>query len=236
MDIAIPLFDKMTALDAVGPYEVLWRLPDVRVHFVGERIGPIESDRPLKLMVDNLYDELPDPDILLVPGGYHIAEMQNDKALVEWVQTADKTSTWTTSVCTGAFVLGAAGLLGGKKATTHWAARRGLAQFGATYEHERVVMDGKIVTGAGVSAGIDMALTLASLIAGREIAEATQLAIEYDPKPPFDTGDFATAPAEIVTLAGELSQYDQHLGPKPVPVPAAPPAPGPDPADPPAAA
>src|SRR6478672_1573297 len=107
MDIAIPLFDKMTALDAVGPYEVLWRLPDVKVHFVGERVGPIESDRPLKLVVDAPYDELPTPDVVLVPGGFHVDDMVSDQALIEWIQHADKTSTWTTSVCTGALVLGA---------------------------------------------------------------------------------------------------------------------------------
>jgi transcriptional regulator GlxA family with amidase domain len=224
MDIAIPLFDKMTALDAVGPYEVLWRLPDVKVHFVGANIGPIESDRPLKLVVDDLYDELPDPDVVLVPGGFHVDEMTKDEALIEWVQTADKTSTWTTSVCTGALVLGAAGLLEGKKATTHWAVTDMLAQYGAIFEDERVVVDGKVVTGAGVSAGIDMALTLAALISGDDIAEAAQLAIQYDPQPPFNTGSPHTAPQDIVTLARQLSAYDQHLGPKPEPPAPPPPA------------
>ncbi len=217
MDVAIPLFDKMTALDAVGPYEVLWRLPDVKVHFVGERIGPIESDRPLRLVVDEPYDALPAPDVVLVPGGFHVDDMVSDQALVEWIQHADKTSTWTTSVCTGALVLGAAGLLEGKNATTHWATKDMLAQYGATYVTERVVVDGKIVTGAGVSAGIDMALTLAGIISGEAIAEAVQLDIEYDPKPPYNTGSLATAPPEIVQLAREVTLYDQNLGPPPVP-------------------
>jgi transcriptional regulator GlxA family with amidase domain len=217
MDVAIPLFDKMTALDAVGPYEVLWRLPDVKVNFVGGQVGPIESDRPLKLVIDYTYDELPAPDVVLVPGGFHVDDMVGDKALIEWIQHADKTSTWTTSVCTGALVLGAAGLLEGKNATTHWATRDMLAQYGATYVTERVVVDGKIVTGAGVSAGIDMALTLAGLISGTAIAEAVQLDIEYDPKPPYNTGSLATAPPEIVQLAREVTLYDQNLGPPPVP-------------------
>jgi transcriptional regulator GlxA family with amidase domain len=224
MDIAIPLFDKMTALDAVGPYEVLWRLPDVTIHFVGERIGPIQTDRPLKLMVDDLYDELPNPDVVLVPGGFHIDEMMKDEPLVEWVKTADKTSTWTTSVCTGAFVLGAAGLLRGKRVTTHWGPSASIRRFGATYVDERVVIDGKVITGAGVSAGIDMALTLASILCGDEIAEAVQLAIQYDPKPPFDAGSPTSAGPEIMKLSGELSDYDQHRGPAP-PVHPHPPAP-----------
>jgi transcriptional regulator GlxA family with amidase domain len=216
VDIAIPLFDRMTALDAVGPYEVLWRLPDVEIRFVGSRIGPVQSDRPLKLVVDNLYDQYPTPDIVLVPGGFHGDAMMNDTALVEWVKHAHETSTWTTSVCTGALVLGKAGVLHGKKATTHWAVRPSLVQFGATPVAERVVVDGKVMTGAGVSAGIDMALTLAALIAGKEMAEAIQLSIEYDPKPPFHTGSIESAPPEIVQLQGELAAFDQHEGPAPV--------------------
>ena len=221
MKVAIPLFQKMTALDAVGPYEVLWRLPDVTVQFVGPGVGPITSDRPLQLVVDTTYEQLPDPDIVLVPGGYHVGSMVTDEALLEWVKAADATSTWTTSVCTGALVLGAAGLLEGKNATTHWAVRDMLAQYGATYVAERVVTDGKVMTGAGVSAGIDMALTLAAELAGTEIAEAAQLDIEYAPKPPFDTGSLDTAPPAIVELARELTAYDQGLAPAPTPPAAA---------------
>jgi transcriptional regulator GlxA family with amidase domain len=177
MEIAIPLFDRMTALDAVGPYEVLWRLPGVEVRFVGQRVGPIQSIRPLKL--------------------------------------AHETSKWTTSVCTGALVLGKAGVLQGKRATSHWVVRKGLVRFGATPVAERVVVDGKVITAAGVSAGIDMALTLAALIAGEDMAKAIQLAIEYDPKPPFHTGSLESAPPEIVQLSGQLSAFDLGLGPAP---------------------
>jgi transcriptional regulator GlxA family with amidase domain len=215
VDVAIPLFERMTALDAVGPYEVLWRVPDVYVRFVGTRPGPIVTDRPLQLVVADPFDALPSPEIVLVPGGFNVRNMVNDRPLVNWVRKAHETSTYTTSVCTGAFVLGAAGVLNGLDATTHWAARDGLAQYGATYVPERVVVQGKVITGAGVSAGIDMALRLAAMIAGDDIAKAIQLDIEYDPEPPFDTGSLAKAPQEIIDLASSVTLFDQGLGPQP---------------------
>lgn len=209
MQIAIPLFQKMTALDAVGPYEVLWRLPEVEVKFVGTEVGPVESDRPLKLCVDYTYDDVPSPDVVLVPGGYHVDLMVADEPLVNWVKKAHETSRWTTSVCTGALVLGAAGVLQDKWATTHWAARGMLPTYGAKYLPQRVVTEGKVVTAAGVSSGIDMALTLAAMICGEQIAKAVQLDIEYAPQPPFDTGSITTAPIDVIALAGWVTQYDQ---------------------------
>lgn len=209
MEIAIPLFEKMTALDAVGPYEVLWRLPEVEVKFVGTAVGPIESDRPLRLCVDYTYDEVPSPDVVLVPGGYHVDDMVADDPLVSWVKKAHETTRWTTSVCTGALVLGAAGLLEGKWATTHWGARGMLANYGAQYLPQRVVTQDKIVTAAGVSSGIDMALTLAALISDEQIAQAVQLAIEYHPQPPYDTGSITTASPEVIALARWVTEYDQ---------------------------
>jgi transcriptional regulator GlxA family with amidase domain len=232
MDVAIPLFPKMTALDAVGPYEVLWRVPGVNVRFVGDAPGAIESDRPLRLCVDYAYADWKKPDIVLVPGGFHVDDMVADAPLVEWVKEAHETTTWTTSVCTGALVLGAADVLRGKWATTHWAARDSLASYGAQYLPQRVVVEGKVVTAAGVSSGIDMALTLAALIAGDDVAKAIQLDIEYDPQPPFDAGSLTKAAIDTIALARAVTLFDQGLGPWPPSRPDAPGAPGADPAGP----
>jgi transcriptional regulator GlxA family with amidase domain len=201
MDIAIPLFDRFTALDAIGPYETLSRLPGARVTFVAAEPGPIATDnRMLRIVAERSLDDLPRPDIVVVPGGIGSREMMNDTALISWVRTAHETSDWTCSVCTGSLVLGAAGLLDGLEATTHWMAMETLASTGARPTGRRVVEQGKIITAAGVSAGIDMGLTLAAKIAGDDVAQAIQLGIEYDPQPPFDAGSPEKAPDHVVAI------------------------------------
>jgi putative intracellular protease/amidase len=201
MDIAIPIFDRITALDAIGPYEVLSRLPGTTVRFVAERAGPVRTDNGmLGLIADASLDDVPAPEIVLVPGGFGTRALLGGGPLLDWVRRAHETSQWTTSVCTGSLVLGAAGILRGLEATTHWSVLGMLADFGATPVERRVVEQGKVITAAGVSAGIDMALTLAARLAGDRVAQAIQLAIEYDPQPPFNSGSLRTAPAEVVAL------------------------------------
>jgi transcriptional regulator GlxA family with amidase domain len=201
MDIAIPLFDRFTALDAVGPYETLSRLPGARVTFVAAEPGPVLTDnRMLSLVAERALADLPHPDIVVVPGGIGTRAMMNNAELVDWVRVAHETTQWTCSVCTGSLVLGAAGLLDGLEATTHWMAMDTLASTGALPTGRRVVQQGKIITAAGVSAGIDMGLTLAARIAGDTVAQAIQLGIEYDPQPPFDSGSPEKAPAEVVEI------------------------------------
>lgn len=199
MRIALLIFDGLTALDAVGPYEVLSRLPGAEVSFVAGRPGPQRTDTgALALHADRGFAELTDPEVVLVPGGPGNRELLGDEEVLEWLRGADRASTWTTSVCTGSLVLGAAGLLEGRRATCHWLYRDALAAYGAEPTAERVVEDGKLITAAGVSAGIDMALTLAARIGGAEVAQAIQLGIEYDPRPPFDAGSPERAPEQLV--------------------------------------
>ena len=206
MRIAIVIFDRLTALDAVGPYEVLSRLPGAELHFVAKEPGLKRTDTgALGLAADKALYELADPDVLLVPGGEGNRPMLDDDEVLEWVRGAHEGSEWTTSVCTGALVLAAAGILDGKRATTHWAFMDRLGELGAEPVSERVVEDGKVMTAAGVSAGIDMALTLAARIAGEEVAKAIQLGIEYDPEPPFDSGSPEKAPPELIELARRAS-------------------------------
>jgi transcriptional regulator GlxA family with amidase domain len=201
MDIAIPLFDRFTALDAIGPYETLSRLPGARVTFLAAEPGPVLTDnRMLSLVAERALADLTNPEIVVVPGGIGTRAVMNDAELVDWVRTAHETTQWTCSVCTGSLVLGAAGLLDGLEATTHWMAMDTLASTGALPTGRRVVEQGKIVTAAGVSAGIDMGLTLAARIAGDTVAQAIQLGIEYDPQPPFDSGSPEKAPAEVVEI------------------------------------
>jgi putative intracellular protease/amidase len=201
MRIAIPLYEQFTALDAVGPYEVLSRIPGAEVVFVAEKPGPYSTDTgALTMVADMAFSEVDSCDVLVVPGGPGTREIMGDVALADWVRRMHETTTWTTSVCTGSLLLGAAGLLDGLDATTHWAAVDLLESLGAHYVPERVVFQGKIVTAAGVSSGIDMALTLVAEIAGPEVAQAIQLSIEYDPQPPFDTGSVAKAPQATVDL------------------------------------
>jgi putative intracellular protease/amidase len=209
MQIAIALFDRFTALDAVGPYEVLSRLPGARVDFVAAEPGIYATDtRMLRLSVERSYADVPSPDVLLFPGGIGTRALMHDEPTLDWVRKVHATSRYTTSVCTGALVLGAAGLLDGLDATTHWMSRPLLAGLGARAVQARVVEQGKIVTAAGVSAGIDMALTLADRIAGPEVAQAIQLGIEYDPQPPFDAGTPEKAPREIVDIVAAIERAE----------------------------
>jgi putative intracellular protease/amidase len=200
--IAIPIFDGLTALDAIGPYEVLSRLPDARVEFAALEPGVKRTDNGmLALTAERALDELPHPDVIVMPGGHGTRALMHDDRMLDWVRAAHETSRFTTSVCTGSLVLGAAGILDGLEATTHWAVLDTLGRLGPVPVTRRVVEQGKVITAAGVSSGIDMALTLAARIAGEDVARAIQLAIEYDPEPPFDSGSIAKAPPEIVALA-----------------------------------
>jgi putative intracellular protease/amidase len=219
MNIAIVLYDRFTALDAIGPYEVLSRLPDASVAFVAAEAGPVRTDNGmLTLLAERSLAQTPEPDIVLVPGGPGEVVQRAGGAVLDWLRQADRTSTWTTSVCTGSLILAAAGLLEGKRATSHWLALDELGRLGAQPVAERVVFDGKLVTAAGVSAGIDMALTLAASVAGETVAQAIQLGIEYDPQPPFDAGSPQKAPAEVVELLRNLSRFDtEKQGPLAVP-------------------
>jgi transcriptional regulator GlxA family with amidase domain len=208
MNTAILLYDGFTALDAIGPYEVLSRLPGSRVTFVAAETGPVRTDnRMLAIDADAELADLPAPDVVLVPGGPGEVAARAGGPALDWLRAAHKTSTWTTSVCTGSLILAAAGLLDGRRATGHWLAMDKLRELGAHAVAERFVFDGKIVTAAGVSAGIDMALALAARIAGDDVAQAIQLGIEYDPHPPFDAGSPDTAPPDIVALLRANSRF-----------------------------
>lgn len=199
MQVAIVLYPRFTALDAIGPYEVLGRLPGTEVVFVAEDPGLVSSDLG-GLTVDVVAGlaDVPAPDVVLVGGGPGQADQMADGPLHEWLRSVDRTSAWTTSVCTGTLVLAAAGLLEGRRATTHWGALQQLGGLGVTPSEERVVFDGKYASAAGVSAGIDMALTLAGRLTDDEEAQAVQLIIEYAPEPPYDSGSTRTAPAALV--------------------------------------
>ncbi|WP_328951594.1 DJ-1/PfpI family protein [Streptomyces sp. NBC_00184] len=200
MQIAIVLFDRFTALDAVGPYEMLSRAPGAETVFVAESAGAVRNDSggSLALVADRTLDDVPAPDLVIVPGGPGQSAQMDNQTLLGWLRRVDATSTWTTSVCTGSLLLGAAGLLRGRRATSHWLALDTLKEYGAEPTGERVVTDGKYVTAAGVSSGIDMGLTLLGRIAGDEHAQAVQLLAEYDPQPPYDTGSPEKAPAAMV--------------------------------------
>ena len=205
MQIACFLFDGITALDIVGPYEVLQRLPEADVRFVAKQAGEIRTDNKfLALVADHSIDEITEPDVVVVPGGFATRALEHDEETLDWIRTVDANTTWTTSVCTGSMLLAAAGLLEGKEATSHWASLPRLADYGAIPTGRRVVEQGKIITAAGVSSGIDMGLTLAAKIAGDEFAQAVQLGIEYDPQPPFDAGSVEKAPDHIVELLANM--------------------------------
>lgn len=197
MNIAFLLYDKMTCLDLTGPHEVLARLPGATAHRVARAVGPIVTDIGMTLHADKALTEMPAPDLLVVPGA-SVVEAACDDETLAWVRGAHDSATWTMSVCTGSLILGRAGLLKGKRATTHWAAMEQLRALGAEPVSERVVRDGDILTTAGVSAGIDGALTLTAELMGPMVAQALQLGIEYDPAPPFDAGSPAKAPPELV--------------------------------------
>jgi putative intracellular protease/amidase len=201
MQIAIPLYDRFTALDAVGPYEVLSRLPDSQLTFVGYEVGPVRTDNErLAMHVDAVFEDIPEPEVFVVPGGWGTRALLDDERILSWIRHAHEHSEWTTSVCTGSLLLGAAGVLDGLEATSHWLELDSLAEYGAQPTGRRVVEQGKVITAAGVSSGIDMGLVLAARIAGPEVAQAIQLGIEYDPQPPFDSGSVEKAPKEIIEL------------------------------------
>lgn len=201
MEIAIPIFDGLTALDAIGPYEVLSRLPGATVTFAALEPGPKRTENGmLAVSADRALAELPHPDVIVVPGGFGTRVLMRDESMLAWLREAHAHSTWTTSVCTGSLLLAAAGILDGLEATTHWLQMELLAEHGARPVSRRIVEQGKVLTAAGVSAGIDMALLLAARIAGEDLARAIQLGIEYDPEPPFPGGSPDTSPPEIVEL------------------------------------
>jgi transcriptional regulator GlxA family with amidase domain len=200
--IAIPLFPRFTALDAVGPYEVLQRIPSFDITFVGHDRGEVRSENGmLGLTVDATFEEVPEPDVVVFPGGVGTRTLQHDEHVLGWVRRAHAGTRYTTSVCTGSLVLGAAGLLKGLTATTHWACYGELAAHGAEPAAQRVVehLDRRLITAAGVSSGIDMALRLTELLVDRTAAEAAQLMIEYDPQPPFDCGSVAKSDDAVMT-------------------------------------
>jgi transcriptional regulator GlxA family with amidase domain len=206
MQIAILIFEKLTALDAIGPYEVLRSVPGWEVKFVGPAKGPVRTDSgALGLSADFALDEVTEADIVLVPGGEGNRPLLRDEAVLSWLRGIDEGTRWTTSVCTGSLVLGAAGLLEGRRATSHWAFLEQLREFGAEPVGGRYVEDGKVVTAAGVSAGIDMALHLVGREVGPEVAQSIQLGIEYDPQPPFDAGSPGKAPDAIVELVSAMA-------------------------------
>jgi transcriptional regulator GlxA family with amidase domain len=215
MQIAYLLYDRFTALDITGPHDVLNFVPGNESIFVAERPGPIrnESDT-LSLVADASLEDVPSPDIVVVPGGFGNRMLLEHEPLHEWIRGVHETSAWTTSVCTGSLLLAAAGLLDGAPATTHWLAREALAELGAKPVPERIVEHGKILTAAGVSSGIDMALALVTKINGKEVAQAVQLGIEYDPEPPHDSGSPEKAPPEIVELVTAAFEAQEAQAPE----------------------
>lgn len=205
----IPLFDRFTALDAIGPYEVLQRIPDIDVTFIGHARGEVRTENGfLGVTRDATFDDMPRPDLIVFPGGIGTRVLVDDDAVLDWLRAAHPTTRLTTSVCTGSIVLGAAGLLDGLTATTHWSAYPELARTGATPTSTRVVehLDRRIITAAGVSSGIDMALRVVELLYDRTAAEACQLMIEYDPQPPFDAGSVDKAGAAVMDRIVEYAR------------------------------
>jgi len=204
--VAIPLFPRFTALDAVGPYEVLQRIPSIDVVFIGHRRGEVRTENGmLGVSCDATFDEIGAPDVVVFPGGIGTRQLIGDDDIRGWLQSVHPHTRFTTSVCTGALPLAAAGLLDGLTATTHWRAKDLLNELGARYVPQRVVehLPQRIITAAGVSSGIDMALRLVELLVDRQAAQAAQLLIEYDPQPPFDAGALAKADQPTLARANE---------------------------------
>jgi transcriptional regulator GlxA family with amidase domain len=210
MQIAIVVYPGFTALDFIGPYEVMRWLPDAEVRFVWHEPGPIVADSAVLLVgATHSFAETPSPDVILVPGGFTTMEHARDEKLLDWLRQAHRTATWTASVCSGSVILAAAGLLDGKRATSHWAAVPLLKAFGVEpVSDERIVHQGNIVTCAGVSAGIDLGLWLVGRIGGDDKAKAIQLSMEYDPQPPFDSGHMSKASAATKASAVALMGRD----------------------------
>lgn len=208
--IAIVTYPGFTGLDMIGPYEVLRNLPDADVRFVWHETGPVTADSGVLVVgATHSFAETPGPDVILIPGGMTTMEHARDQGLLDWLRRAHRTATWTASVCSGSLILAAAGLLEGKRATSHWLALSALKALGAkAVNDERIVWDGDIVTSAGVSAGIDLGLWLAGQIAGQGRAKAIQLAIEYDPQPPFDSGHMSKA--SVTTKAAATAMLSKE--------------------------
>jgi putative intracellular protease/amidase len=212
MFVAIPLFPRFTALDAVGPYEVLQRIPSIDVVFVGHRRGEVRTENGmLGITCDATFGEVSAPDVVVVPGGIGTRQLLHDEVIRDWLLSVHPHTRFTTSVCTGALLLAAAGLLDGLTATTHWRAANLLNELGARYVPDRVVehLPQRLITAAGVSSGLDMALRLVELLVDRLAAQAAQLLIEYDPQPPFDTGSLAKADEATAARANEYLQARQ---------------------------
>ena len=201
--IAMVLFPGLTQLDLTGPFEILARMPDTSIALVSSTLDPVRTDRGLVLTPDATYADLPDPDILFVPGGPGQLPAMEDAALMTYLRSAAERATLVTSVCTGSLLLAAAGLLQGKRATCHWLAHDQLALLGAIPVKERVVQDGNVITGAGVSSGIDFGLVVAERLHGAQVAQEIQLQAEYDPSPPWNSGNVDTAPGDIVETLRE---------------------------------
>jgi transcriptional regulator GlxA family with amidase domain len=208
MKIAYVLYDGFTALDLIGPYEVISRWPEAEIHFVATKTGPVRTDMGLQLLPTDTPGTLRDPDLVVIPGAENALDGLGDEALLQWLRDVAPGATWLASACTGSGVYAAAGLLEGRRATTHWGFRENLRAMGVDVVGDRVVFDGKFVTGAGVSAGIDMALALTARVHGEELAKALQLAIEYDPQPPFEEGSPDKASASTVRLAAKMRLGD----------------------------
>jgi transcriptional regulator GlxA family with amidase domain len=215
MEIAFFLYSGMTALDTIGPHEVLSRLPDAVVRRVAKQSGMVKTDSGIELKAEYGFNQVSRADVLVVPGAESATDMRDEPEILAWIRDVDAATTWTTSVCTGSLILGAAGLLTGLKATTHWAAHDRLLSFGAEPTRLRVVEAGKVITAAGVSAGIDMALVLAAKIAGQAVSRSLQLAIEFDPVPPFDSGSHDKAPPALVSrVSARLRSKFQYPDPE----------------------
>ena len=211
IDIVFPLFDHVTQLDFSGPAQFLSRLPGARIHVAAETIAPVATDCGFSILPNISFADCPQAAIICVPGGMGVAAALENHALIKFVRTQSANATWVTSVCTGAFILGAAGLIDDKHATTHWGYTQLLEKFGATYQHARVVRDGNLVTAGGVTSGIDFALELIAIISGEDTAKSIQLSLEYNPAPPFAGGTPDTSPENIVTnLRGRF--YDAAAG------------------------
>lgn len=186
--IGMLIFPRLTQLDMTGPYEVLARLPNTKVHLVAHSMSPVTTDRGMQIVPTVTFAECPQLDIVMVPGGPGQQELMEDETVLAFLRKQAAGAKYVTSVCTGSLVLGAAGLLKGRRATSHWAALEHLKPLGATPVSEKVVTDGNIITGAGVTSGIDFALAVAAKLEGEDVARQIQLQIEYDPDPPFDSG------------------------------------------------
>ena len=209
LNIAFVLFPNVTQLDFTGPLQVLSRIPGAKIHIVAKSLAPVTTDAALTLNPTTTFQKCPPVDVLVIPGGFGVDEAMNDPELTAFVKREGARARYVTSVCTGVFILGAAGLLQGKKATTHWAYHDELARIGAIPVKARVVRDGNIFTGGGVTAGLDFAFTLAAEIAGKNVAKAIQLGLEYDPAPPFESG--SPGKAAVETLKGATDRYRPRL-------------------------